>query len=912
MTNGSNDDSLNNITLFFKPILFSLAFAILSFLSLQGQDSLQHFRARNQLASYLRYNWDRQNELENPSAALKILDQTLSHLWRQPKNASEAEELLWVQLSRAEYLFQLGKVLESIQAFEAALSWHQRYHYADMVEYLYKPLIAHYTRLGENEKARVLYENAFKEADPESLPGLYNNLGLTYWNEGRNTEALQYFVKGLKLKSANAAQKGLLLLSTARSQFELGQFALAGTALQQSLQALESIPKKEVDVLDYLAGAYALQGVMQRQNNNYAAAEKSLRKALALAHEVYGTQHREYGKINVELGQLFLKNSQATQAVRFFDAALQAVVPSFKPKTPLDLPNAEKLYEENTLYEALAGKAEALAQLYQQNQQLSYLSSAFASHQLAQQVELSLRNTLQFESSKLNLLAYSRKRMEAAFAIAHTLYQRQPKQQTIQAAWTMLEQNKAAVLLEAVQENRLKQALNSGDTLLQEEIKLKKRIAWLENAALDTQNATQVQNYQRQANQTRDELASLKIQLAKKYPVYAQLKEQLYKLDFEKIRQKLLQSKDAVALEYFVGAEQSYLFQLSAEGKMQWLKIGESPALRSQVGQLLAMIQDKSGGDLQAYQALGQELLKTLVPEVVRPSATQSIVLVPDAWLSALPFEALVTGKKKAARWPQVAYWCRQVKVQYGYSLGVLLSQLELSTQSGGGMLALAPGFDKAERGLAPLRNSKAEIEQIKGVKKKAYFQDQATWEHFAEKAPQFNILHLATHASADSVHNTAGIEFYERRAFLSDIYALPLHADLVCLSACESGLGEWKQGEGVMSLARAFAYAGAKGLVATLWSVNEVSSSTLFHSFYQHLRKGETKAQALHSAKLDYLNNVEIPAFQKTPYYWAALTYVGEDSVVQMGNPAIKWYVIFGMVLVIGALAVYFRRYYL
>ena len=211
---------------------------LLSFLSLLGQDSLQHFRTRNQLASYLRYNWDHQNELENPSASLKILDQTLSHLWRQPKNAPEAEELLWVQLSRADYLFQLGKVLESIQAYEAALYWHQRYHFADMVEYLYKPLIAHYTRLGENEKARVLYENAFKEADPESLPGLYNNLGLTYWNEGRNSEALQYFKRGLQLQSTTPAQKGLLLLSTARSQFELGKFALAEIALRQSLQEI--------------------------------------------------------------------------------------------------------------------------------------------------------------------------------------------------------------------------------------------------------------------------------------------------------------------------------------------------------------------------------------------------------------------------------------------------------------------------------------------------------------------------------------------------------------------------------------------------------------------------------------------------------------------------------------------------
>lgn len=158
--------------------------------------------------------------------------------------------------------------------------------------------------------------------------------------------------------------------------------------------------------------------------------------------------------------------------------------------------------------------------------------------------------------------------------------------------------------------------------------------------------------------------------------------------------------------------------------------------------------------------------------------------------------------------------------------------------------------FAQAERGLAPLRNSKSEIQQIKGISKKAFFNAQATWQNFAEKAPHYSILHLATHASADSVRNSAGVEFFERRAFLSDIYALPLHADLICLSACQSGLGEWRDGEGVMSLARAFAYAGSKGLVATLWSVNEASSSVLFQSFYTHLHQGMSKAAALNQAK--------------------------------------------------------------
>ena len=895
--------------MFFRRHLFLLALISLSFQPSPRQDTLEHCRSRDQLGVYIRIMWEKQIPIDTPAVALAILDETVRSLWRAPKNASEAEELLWVHLSRADNLFQLGKVLESVQAYEEALRWHRRYTFPDMVEYLYKPLIAHYTRLGENEKARVLYERAFKEASPESLAGLYNNLGLTYWNEGRNQEALGYFAKGLQLDSLEEEQKGLLWLSEARSQFELGQNDLAAQLLKKSLQALETIPQKNADVLDYLAGAYVLQGVMQREAGAYAPAEAALARALQLVRHVYGTQHREYGKINVEYAYLFLKKGHPEQAIRYFDAALQAVIPGFKPKIATDLPGTKQLYEENTIYEALAGKADALAQLYQQNHRLNYLASAFTCHQLAQQVELSLRNTLQFESSKLSLLAYSRKRMEAALAIAFELYQKNQDQKTIRDAWAMVEQNKAAVLLEAVQENRLKQAMDRGDTLLQKEVRLKKQIAWFDGAAFNANDATLAQNFQRQANQTRDDLAGLKIQLAKKYPAYARYKQQLAELDLEKIRQRLLQKKGSLALEYFVGEEQTYLFSMTAADQIKWVKIGPSASLRTQVGQMLDWIQDKTGGNLEAYQQFAQQLFRLLLPDGSIPVQTRSVVLIPDAWLSTLPFETLVEGKKPATRWSQVPYWCRKVDIQYGYSLGVLLSQQDLPPPPRSFLLAIAPEFAQAERGLAPLRNSKSEIQQIKGISKKAFFNAQATWQNFAEKAPHYSILHLATHASADSVRNSAGVEFFERRAFLSDIYALPLHADLICLSACQSGLGEWRDGEGVMSLARAFAYAGSKGLVATLWSVNEASSSVLFQSFYTHLHQGMSKAAALNQAKQDYLNNPAIPVFQKTPYYWAALTYIGEDSVVRMEEHAAMIWILGGIGALVVGLGLYFYQ---
>jgi CHAT domain-containing protein len=109
----------------------------------------------------------------------------------------------------------------------------------------------------------------------------------------------------------------------------------------------------------------------------------------------------------------------------------------------------------------------------------------------------------------------------------------------------------------------------------------------------------------------------------------------------------------------------------------------------------------------------------------------------------------------------------------------------------------------------------------------------------------------------------------------MSEIFNLDLNADLVVLSACQTGLGRLVKGEGMIGLTRAFMYAGASSVVVSLWKVQDYSTAALMKSFYRHLRAGKGKAEALRQAKLNMIRS-DIPAY-RFPYFWAPFVLVGQ-----------------------------------
>ena len=120
---------------------------------------------------------------------------------------------------------------------------------------------------------------------------------------------------------------------------------------------------------------------------------------------------------------------------------------------------------------------------------------------------------------------------------------------------------------------------------------------------------------------------------------------------------------------------------------------------------------------------------------------------------------------------------------------------------------------------------------------------------------------------------------------FLNELYSLDLNTNLVVLSACETGIWKLYKGEGAMSIARGFQYAGAQNLLFSLWQINDLSTSQIMGSFYKNYSSNKSAYISNHQSKLDYLEDETISNIKKSPYYWSAFVYYGELTNPSNGN---------------------------
>ena len=902
---------------------------ILTFEETGQSDSVDHYypliltayREADDLEYWLYSYWDWQAYwFDDTEKALSLLNMARQEAWRDPRTPAEDEALLWVEVNRGYHLFQSGRVSASIKAYEVALALLEEHQFTDFpaLDYLYLPLGAHYTRLGDNEKARALYEKAIagyeSSAAPGVLAGLYNNLGLTYWNEDRQEEAIAVYREGLALEALPPAKKSLLLRALGQSLLELGQIAEANRLAQEALSILLEVERTRPEtegLAGYLSGGWLLSARVRSAQGADDDAFPALRRALDYAIAARGTaQHRSVAKIRVALGAAYLRTDDPAAANRQFTAALTSLLPGYRPRHEHDLPDPATFYGENAIYEALAGKADALMKLAASAEDTIRHQQALACHRLASRAEWTLRRLLQYESSRINLLAQSRERIAAAIAVAHTLYQQTGNDQYLYQAWAFAEQVKSAVLLEAVQRNRAQQSTTQQDTLWQQVRQLRQQLAYYERQLLLNPQSVQRPVWLSERDDLMDQVADLGQQLSLDYPGWSTLDRPL-SVQTDRDITRLLQKQQATTLEFFVGRQYIHVFRYAPDGTAHWTRIGQPERVLALTQKLRSLLQSRQAlQDAGAYAITAHQLYQELLGAALPANSSDHLLIIPDAWLSAIPFAALYHSPGTDAGWAQAPFLLRHCQVQYAFSLTVLATQQQGTGAAGGNVLHLAPRFLDHPGDLPPLRYSEAELSQVDACRVQQYVDERATFAQLRERGDEYKVVHLSTHAQVDSSGLNPRISFYDHQVFLPEVYALSLRADLVILSACETGLGIFEQGEGVMSLSRAFTYAGARGLISSLWRINESATATIISHTYAALTTGTPKAAALHQAKTAYLNDDDIPAFQKSPYYWAGLVYVGDNAHLewQACPSTYSWWLYGGIGLVLLALFGWWR----
>jgi CHAT domain-containing protein len=280
---------------------------------------------------------------------------------------------------------------------------------------------------------------------------------------------------------------------------------------------------------------------------------------------------------------------------------------------------------------------------------------------------------------------------------------------------------------------------------------------------------------------------------------------------------------------------------------------------------------------------LGDRLSQLLIRPIraLIPDKDEWIV-VPDGFLYFLPFESLPSGTGDETM-------LETTTISYQFASRLILgpgsTAIRQAPESGVAAFAPFTGDRFLSTGTYRFPPLPASQEEIGGLPGAAYSGPQATKTRFLQDLNRYPILHLATHA-VSSIDNAAGsfIAFYPQKdspiedcLFLEELYGLDMNrTKLVVISACETGQGELVSNEGVISLARAFAYAGCASSISSLWKADDQSTSFILKRFYVYLEKGYKKSTALRQAKLDYLASGTV---NRSPAYWSHLVLIGDTA---------------------------------
>ncbi|MDP2424520.1 MAG: CHAT domain-containing protein, partial [Bacteroidales bacterium] len=327
------------------------------------------------------------------------------------------------------------------------------------------------------------------------------------------------------------------------------------------------------------------------------------------------------------------------------------------------------------------------------------------------------------------------------------------------------------------------------------------------------------------------------------------------------------------------------------------------------------------------YKNLGYDLYELMIKPVDDVLSGKRLIIIPDHQLGYLPFEVLITEQTLPGPvdFSGLPYLMLDHPISYTYSATLLFTHFHRRNIKPYRILAFAPDYftqdkrkvsDSQRAELLPIPWAKTEAKNISSTYlAKSYLGDKATEISFKSKAPGFKVLHLAMHTLIDNENPLySKLVFSPPTDSLEDgflntyeLFNLELNADLAVLSACKTGDGRLSRGEGIMSLARGFFYAGVPSIVMTLWSVDDKASSELVILFYQYLSKGYKKDKALQMAKLAFLSSSD--KLKSHPHFWAGFVNIGETAPVTIYKVRSSILVIFIGILLFGVAIVLVAR---
>lgn len=751
-------------------------------------------------------------------------------------------------------------------------------------------------------KALQIYNSQSAEGERHNQALCHYNLGVAFYSKHEHQQALPHYYQALNLLAAFSEEEireDLISIhqGLAEAHQKLGQIDSSFYYLHKNKRLhLYSDYEKDGTLESYGLGYF--------RQNELDKAYSYFQQSLDLRLAQYGEQHPWVAKSWYWLALCEYSMQQPQKAAQYAQAGLCALDPQLQDDDWQTNPTIERVTDLPKLIDLLHIKTQALSKLGDK-----YLLAAQRCSQLALAGIDSLRLDFQAEGSKRLLLTQTKEVLEAALDVTYRLYEQQPSERYAQMAFRIMERGKAALLREALSKSKASHFGGVPTNLLDEERQIELNIAFYKQMRLLAHQRKQPQQkklYQNYLIDAQFVLDSLRQTIEQRYPRYYRLKYQEQLAVLADLQAHL--DKNSLLQTFFEGDASVYSICIHKEGL--WFTRHILPQdYANKMHDLEYCITDLeyvANFTAEAYQLFTKrsfEIYDWLLRENLEraPAAVNRLILIPDGQLSYLPFELLLPQKapQNNFRFQDLPYLLYKYAISYDYSATLWLENQGKGAQTRGSktLLALANSAAVDSSYKHPryrnLQELPGVIDEVNGLKSyfngTFWFNQEATEEALRREIGAYKILHFAMHgltnkeqpAYSNLVLSLDKDNLQDGYLYAYEIQQLKLQAQLVVLSACQTGYGQYQAGEGLMSLGRSFMYAGTPSLILSMWQVSDQTSTALMLDFYQQLAEGLPKDKALQQAKIRYLQQSNM--LTGHPFYWASFVQFGARAVIEL-----------------------------
>ncbi len=740
---------------------------------------------------------------------------------------------------------------------------------------------------------------------------VYNNIGNSYFGIKDWRKALQSYQKGILAKKAlNSRGLDISYANCASTYENLGELDSARMYYDYSIES--KIEQYGPDNFR-LINTYNNYGVLLQNMSKSKLALQYLLKALELSGENYPEKHPETADCQRRLGSWYLAAGETGKALEHYQKGINAVVFDYNNMHIYSNPlQGDEIISEPILLEILMGKANALSTLYQEERDTDALVASLATLELANMLTEKMRSAYLGQQSKLFITEYARTGFDRSIRTAFDLYRITGELEYANKAFVYAEKSKSSVLLASLQdvENKKNLGIPSDLQIFEQDLKretdLYKKKLYEERQRLSP-DSLKLAKWQGKLLNLSQQLDSIDNVIREKFPEFA-TKYNNEVIGLAGIMDGL--ERDRTLVEYSLSDTSLFIFVVGNDD-YYITRLGIDSSFHAHVYALSQFLRDNdfannSIADYRSYVQAAYSLYQIFLLPVEEQIKGKRLLIIPDGELGYIPFEALLTDlpSGEIMDYRTLPYLIYKYRTSYSYSATLLFSDKIKREKPDKQLLAFAPTYENMDEinsdkfptyrdysiYLVPLRFISREIESISNIIDcDSYEGFDATEQVFKEKAPHYNILHLAMHTLINDENpmysqlvftlNNDTLEENDGLLNAYEIFNMQLSARMAVLSACNTGYGKLQKGEGIMSMARGFIHAGVPTIIMTLWAVEDQSGSILMTKFYENLVEGLEIDEALQQAKLQYLQDAD--QLSAHPYLWSGYVSIGDTHAL-------------------------------